>query len=128
MLGGLVLGVVVGDVKYSTHSPNTTTSPHSYTVGIHALEPPTSVDMVFDCIRVMWVAMIVCILFFEMNLSNALWTGVVIGLSYTVFIRLMWRSQLALAQAHLASAQPQLVMVNGDGRVVQPTNGQVNLL
>lgn len=95
---------------------------------MHALEPPTSVDMVFDCIRVMWVAMIVCILFFEMNLSNALWTGVIIGLSYTVFIRLMWRSQLALAQAHLASAQPTLVMVNGDGRIVQPTNGQLNML
>lgn len=89
------------------------TAPH--TVQVHGLEPPTSVDMVFDCIRVMWVAMIVCILFFEMNLSNALWTGVIVGLGYNVFARLMWRSQLAMAQAHLTNAHPTLVMV-GDGR------------
>lgn len=72
----------------------------------------------------MWVAMIVCILFFEMDLSNALWTGVVVGLGYSVFCRLLWRSQLAMAQAHLANAQPTLVMM-GDGRV---QHGQLTVL
>lgn len=64
---------------------------------LHGLEPPTSVDLVFDCIRVMWVAMIVCILFFEMDLSRALWTGVVVGLAYSIICSRRWRMLNAMA-------------------------------
>ena len=39
--------------------------------------------------QVTWVAMIICILFFEMNLAMALWTGLIVGLAYTGFARAM---------------------------------------
>lgn len=38
--------------------------------------------------------MIICILFFEMNLASALWTGIITGLAYTLFVRAMYQSQL----------------------------------
>lgn len=47
-------------------------------------------------VQVTWVAMIICILFFEMNLANALWTGLIVGLAYTLFVRAMYRHQLAV--------------------------------
>ena len=59
---------------------------------------PGSADIIFDCIRVTWVAMIICILFFEMNLAAALWTGLVVGVAYTMFARAMYRQQLAAIQ------------------------------
>ena len=40
-------------------------------------------------LQVTWVAMIICILFFEMNLAMALWTGLIVGLAYTGFARAM---------------------------------------
>ncbi len=40
---------------------------------------PGNADMLFDCIRVTWVFMIICILFFEMQLSTALWSGIIAG-------------------------------------------------
>lgn len=55
---------------------------------------PSNSDIIFDCIRVTWVAMIICILFFEMNLASALWTGIITGLAYTLFVRAMYQSQL----------------------------------
>ena len=42
--------------------------------------------------------MIICILFFEMNLAMALWTGLIVGLAYTGFARAMYRTQLAAIQ------------------------------
>ena len=48
--------------------------------------------------QVTWVAMIICILFFEMNLAMALWTGLIVGLAYTGFARAMYRTQLAAIQ------------------------------
>lgn len=70
---------------------------------------PGGADVVFDCIRVTWVAMIICILFFEMSLANALWTGLIIGLAYTLFVRAMYRHQLAVMmreQQRLAGETP----------------------
>ena len=49
-------------------------------------------------VQVTWVAMIICILFFEMNLAMALWTGLIVGLAYTGFARAMYRTQLAAIQ------------------------------
>ena len=76
-----------------------------------AEQMPSNSDIVFDCIRVTWVAMIICILFFEMSLASALWTGIITGLAYTLFVRAMYQSQLdvlhreqALRQGRLQSA------------------------
>ncbi|KAK9815160.1 hypothetical protein WJX73_009205 [Symbiochloris irregularis] len=63
---------------------------------------PGSADIIFDCIRVTWVAMIICILFFEMPLAMALWTGLIVGLAYTGFARAMYRTQLAAIQREMA--------------------------
>ncbi|EIE27490.1 hypothetical protein COCSUDRAFT_45883 [Coccomyxa subellipsoidea C-169] len=68
---------------------------------------PGSADIVFDCIRVTWVAMIICILFFEMNLATALWTGLVVGIAYTMFARAMYRQQLALLQREMLREHQQ---------------------
>lgn len=65
---------------------------------------PSYADLVFDCIRVTWVAMIVSILFFEMNLGAALWTGLIAGFAYSVMVRLMYRQHFAAMQ-RLAEAQ-----------------------
>ena len=47
-------------------------------LGLDAM--PQAADLVFDCIRVTWVSMIVCILFFSMDLSTSLWTGILVGM------------------------------------------------
>lgn len=65
---------------------------------------PSHADLVFDCVRVTWVAMIVSILFFDMNLASALWTGLVAGLAYSCMVRLMYRQHFAAMQ-RLAEAQ-----------------------
>ena len=46
--------------------------------------------------------MIICILFFDMELATALWTGLVVGIAYTLFVRAMYRSQLAAIQREQA--------------------------
>lgn len=40
-------------------------------------------------------AMIVCILFFSMDLSTALWTGIIVGMGYTMFVRAMYSQQVS---------------------------------
>ena len=54
-----------------------------------------------------WVAMIVSVLFFEMDLGAALWTGLLAGLAYSFMVRLMYRQhfvamQRMAAEQHLA--------------------------
>lgn len=53
-------------------------------------------------LQVTWVAMIICILFFEMSLAMALWTGLIVGLAYTGFARAMYRTQLAAIQREVS--------------------------
>jgi hypothetical protein len=65
---------------------------------------PSSQDLVFDCIRVTWVAMIVSILFFEMSLGAALWTGLLAGCAYSIMVRLMYRQHF-YAMRRLAEHQ-----------------------
>ena len=80
---------------------------------------PSNSDIIFDCIRVTWVAMIICILFFEMNLASALWTGIITGLAYTLFVRAMYQSQLDVLHRDQAlrngRAQPANAAVITDG-------------
>jgi hypothetical protein len=45
-------------------------------------EPADVADYVFDCIRVTWVVLIVCILFFELSAARAFSIGALAGLSY----------------------------------------------
>lgn len=71
-------------------------------LGLDAM--PGNADLVFDCIRVTWVAMIVCILFFSMDLSTALWTGIIVGMGYTMFVRAMYSQQIAVAHMQMALA------------------------
>ena len=58
-------------------------------------------------VQVTWVAMIICILFFEMNLATALWTGLIVGIAYTMFARAMYRQQLAVLQREMAREHQQ---------------------
>ncbi|GMH38115.1 hypothetical protein BSKO_05999 [Bryopsis sp. KO-2023] len=44
---------------------------------------------VFDCIRMTWVITIVCILFFEFNITKALFTGMVVAVLYTFSCQIM---------------------------------------
>ncbi|KAI3437987.1 hypothetical protein D9Q98_000430 [Chlorella vulgaris] len=65
---------------------------------------PSSQDLVFDCIRVTWVACIVSVLFFEMSLGAALWTGLLAGCAYSIMVRLMYRQHFH-AMRRLAEQQ-----------------------
>lgn len=56
--------------------------------------------------QVTWVAMIICILFLEMNLAMSLWTGLIVGVAYTLFVRLMYRSQVAALHREYAREHP----------------------
>jgi hypothetical protein len=51
--------------------------------------------------------MIICILFFEMNLATALWTGLIVGIAYTMFARAMYRQHLAVLQREMAREHQQ---------------------
>lgn len=70
---------------------------------------PSTADLVFDCIRVTWVAMIISILFFDASLGAALWTGLVSGMAYIVMLRVMYRQHFeamrAYAEQHAAARQ-----------------------
>lgn len=82
---------------------------------------PSSQDLVFDCIRVCWVAMIVSILFFEMSLGAALWTGMLAGLAYSIMVRLMYRQHFfamrRLAEQQAAARREQEAAAAGDSDV-----------
>eukprot|EP01025_Chloroclados_australasicus_P019325 TRINITY_DN2053_c0_g1_i1.p2 TRINITY_DN2053_c0_g1~~TRINITY_DN2053_c0_g1_i1.p2 ORF type:complete len:395 (-),score=57.06 TRINITY_DN2053_c0_g1_i1:639-1823(-) len=58
---------------------------------------PGPADYIFDCIRVSWVAMIICILFLNFDLSKAFLSGVVVGLVYMLFCK-------AINSLHLRTA------------------------
>lgn len=53
-------------------------------------EPPSATDYVFDCIRVTWVTMIICILFFEFSVAKSFLAGAIVGVVYTVFSKAMY--------------------------------------
>ena len=81
----------------------------------------------FDCIRVTWVSIIVSVLFFEMNLGSALWTGLLAGLAYSLMVRVMYRQHFAamrrLAEQHMAAqaaAQGQVQQGGGGGGHAAP--------
>lgn len=69
---------------------------------------PSRADIVFDCIRVTWIAMIISILFFNANIEVALWTGLVAGAAYIVMLRLLYKQHFeamrAYAEQHAAVA------------------------
>lgn len=82
--------------------------PHGLHGPFVAEQMPSNSDIIFDCIRVTWVAMIICILFFEMNLASALWTGIITGLAYTLFVRAMYQSQLDVLHREQAMRQGRM--------------------
>ena len=77
--------------------------------GFDAHVIPTSADIVFDCVRVVWVAMIISLLFFDAGFGAALWTGIVAGFAYIIMLRVMYRQHFeamrAYAERHIAARQ-----------------------
>lgn len=69
---------------------------------------PSRADLVFDCIRVTWIAMIISILFFDASIEVALWTGLVAGAAYILMLRLLYKQHFeamrAYAEQHAAAA------------------------
>ena len=52
--------------------------------------------------------MIVCILFFSMDLSTALWTGIIVGMGYTMFVRAMYSQQVSSLSRLACHPHPHL--------------------
>lgn len=73
---------------------------------------PSRADIIFDCVRVTWIAMIVSILFFDASMGVALWTGMVAGAAYIVMLRLLYKQHFEALRAY-AEAQQALERERG---------------
>ena len=78
---------------------------------------PSRADLAFDCVRVMWIAMIVSILFFDADMSLALITGMVAGIAYLTMLRVLYKQQYQALRAYAeaqrdasAAAFPRMVI------------------
>jgi len=60
-------------------------------------------DSVYDCLKVVWIVMIVCVLFFDLPFYQSLWAGVIIGTAYTTVSRIYAALQRAAMRYHLQS-------------------------
>lgn len=67
-------------------------------------EPPAVADYVFDCIRVTWVVLIVCILFFELSVSRSFLTGALMGSAYVALAASWAAAQRRRRQQRMATA------------------------
>jgi len=56
--------------------------------------------------QITWIATIVAVLFLNLNLPTALVAGLIVGVSYTLFARAMYRQQLAALQARARPCRP----------------------
>jgi hypothetical protein len=81
------------DVESSTEQANIMTIQEAYMADPAQFEQfvPSRADIMFDCVRVTWIAMIISILFFNASMGIALWTGMVSGLAYIVMLRLLYK-------------------------------------
>lgn len=61
---------------------------------------PSRADIIFDCVRVTWIAMIVSILFFDASIGAALWTGLVAGAAYILMLRLLYKQHFEAMRAY----------------------------
>ena len=68
---------------------------------------PSRADLMFDCVRVTWIAMIVSILFFDANMGLALFTGLVAGMAYLLMLRLLYKQHFEALQAYAEQARQQ---------------------
>ena len=71
---------------------------------------PSRADVVFDCMRVTWIAMIVSILFFDANMGLALVTGFVAGMAYLLMLRILYKQHFEAMRAY-AEAQRTTRMI-----------------
>jgi hypothetical protein len=76
---------------------------------------PSRADVVFDCVRVTWIAMIISILFFDASIGAALWTGLIAGMAYIIMLRLLYKQHFeamrAYAEQHAAAHRPHVPIV-----------------
>ena len=71
---------------------------------------PSRADVMFDCVRVTWIAMIVSILFFDANMGLALCTGFVAGMAYLLMLRVLYKQHFEAMRAY-AEAQRTTRMI-----------------
>ncbi len=70
---------------------------------------PSRADIIFDCVRVTWIAMIVSILFFDASIGAALWTGLVAGAAYILMLRLLYKQHFEAMRAYAEQQARQQV-------------------
>jgi hypothetical protein len=63
--------------------------------------------VVFDCVRVSWVVMIVCILFFEMSLLRSMVVAATVGLGWLLCVRMLQNLQTVVASGTQPPQPPQ---------------------
>jgi hypothetical protein len=72
---------------------------------------PSRADLMFDCVRVTWIAMIVSILFFDANMGLALCTGAVAGMAYLLMLRVLYRQHLEAMRSYAESQRTTRMII-----------------
>lgn len=60
-------------------------------------EPPSAADYLIDCVRVTWMTLVVCILFFDLPVSRALLIGALAGITFTAAARALTMARRSAA-------------------------------
>ena len=72
---------------------------------------PSRADVMFDCVRVTWIAMIVSILFFDANMGLALCTGFVAGMAYLLMLRVLYKQHMEAMRAYAESQRTTRMII-----------------
>ncbi len=72
---------------------------------------PSRADVMFDCVRVTWIAMIVSILFFDANMGLALCTGFVAGMAYLLMLRVLYKQHLEAMRSYAESQRTTRMII-----------------
>eukprot|EP00775_Hariotina_reticulata_P011441 gene11441-11587_t len=89
-------------------------------------EPPACADYVFDYIRVTWVVLIVCILFFELSISRSFITGTLLGTVYVAVAASWAAAQRRRRQQQRASAAAMWALPQGAPAAVVHSGGNMH--
>lgn len=69
--------------------------------------PEDQMDGVYDCLKVVWIVMILCVLFFDLPFYQSVWAGVIVGVVYTFVMRLNHLLQRAALRYQLEAQTSQ---------------------